>query len=100
MKTRKNTRVGNFEIDMDMYNDYEKRDMLNEKDYIFFISNDDSFKIVTSTEDKDVRFFPDYHQLRIDYDVCTEVKVIYNKELGYYMNVVKTIDGEMYYINL
>lgn len=38
--------------------------------------------------------------LRINHKACEEIKVIYNKEFEMYMNVVKTKDGRVYYVQL
>lgn len=92
MKTRKNTRVGSFELDMTMYNTFNAKKMLEENNDIFYVNDDYD---VTSNVDE-YKGEP----LRINHKTCEEVKVIYNKEFEMYMNVVKTYEGDVYYINL
>lgn len=95
MKTNKNSKTRNFKIDMDMYTYKEAIQMLDENDNIFYL-NDEYEPILNSHKEG----YLGKETLRINHCVCTEVKVIYNKEFGEYMNIVKTIDNNSYYINL
>lgn len=92
MKTRKNTRIGSFELDMTMYNTYNAKKMLEENKDIFYVNDDYD----TTSDTDNYKGEP----LRINHKACEEVKVIYNKEFEMYMNVVKTYDGDVYYIQL
>lgn len=92
MKTRKNTRVGSFELDMTMYNTFNAKEMLENNSDIFYVNDDYD---VTSNIDE-YKGEP----LRINHKACEEIKVIYNKEFEMYMNVVKTKDGAVYYVQL
>ena len=92
MKTRKNTRVGSFELDMTMYNTFNAKEMLENNSDIFYVNDDYD---VTSNIDE-YKSEP----LRINHKACEEIKVIYNKEFEMYMNVVKTYNGNIYYVQL
>jgi hypothetical protein len=92
MKTLKRAEVGSLELDMTMYNTFGAKKMLEENKDIFYVNEDYD---VTSNVDK-YKGEP----LRINHKACEEVKVIYNKEFEMYMNVVKTYEGDVYYIKL
>lgn len=92
MKTVKRTEVGSFTIDMAMYTKEETISMLENDTNIFYLS--DNFDSITNSEN--------YHgeELRINHSACAEVRVVHNKKYDVYMNVVKTFNGDTYYIVL
>ena len=92
MKTLKRTGIGSFELDMTMYTTFNAKEMLNNNSNIFYVNyNYDVTSDIDSYKGE---------PLRINHSACEEVKVIYNKNYDLYMTVVKTYDGETYYIKL
>lgn len=92
MKTRKRTGFGSFAINMNMYSVYDAKEMLDNNSDIFYIN--DEFDIESTSE----KYRGE--ELRINHSACEEVKVIYNEEYEEYENVVKTKDGDIYYVQL
>jgi hypothetical protein len=92
MKTLKSSKQKSFAIDMDMYTNMQYVEMLENEKGIFYVDYDfGTSSNVDEYEDE---------SLRIDHRVVEEVKVIYSKEFGQYMNVVKTHSGNTYYVTL
>ena len=91
MKTVKRTYIGSFELDMTMYTTFDAKEMLENKD-IFYVN--DNHDVVSNSDG--YRGEP----LRINHSACEEVKVIHNKDYDLYMTVVKTHNGDVYYIKL
>ena len=92
MKTLKNTKIGSFELDMEMYNKVDAMDMLDIDNNIFYIN--DEYVAMVGSEDYNGQ------PLRINHMACVEIKVVHNKEFDCYMNVVKTYNGNTYYVKL
>lgn len=91
MKTVKNIRIGSFALDMSMYTTTECEFMLDDDKDIFYVN--DEFVGVTDSDNYRGE------DLRINHSACTEIKVIHDKKYGY-MNVVKTRNGDIYYVQL
>lgn len=91
MKTLKRAKQKSFSIDMDMYNRMQYEEMLESGDGIFYVGWDNPSHSVDEYDGED---------LRINHSSVEEVKVVYNKEFGEYMNVVKTYSGHTYYVTL
>lgn len=92
MKTVKRTKIGSFELDMTMYTAFNAKEMLEDNENIFYVN--DSHDVVSNSDS--YRGEP----LRINHSACEEVKVIHNKDYDLYMTVVKTRNGDVYYIKL
>lgn len=92
MKTLKTAKVRSFAIDMDMYTNFQYREMLDNEKGIFY-SDYDFGACVNSCEYED-------EPLRISHSAVEEVKVVYNKEFKQYMTIVKTKSGNVYYVQL
>lgn len=92
MKTLKSSKQKSFAIDMDMYTNTQYIEMLDNEKGIFYVDYD----FGTSGNSDEYEDEP----LRINHSAVEEVKVIYNKEFGEYMTVVKTTSGNTYYIVL
>lgn len=92
MKTLKSSKQKSFSIDMDMYTNRQYIEMLENEDGIFYVDYD--FGTSSSVDEYEDE------PLRIDHRAVAEVKVVYNKEFGQYMSVVKTHSGNTYFVTL
>ena len=92
MKTLKTARQKSFTIDMDMYTNTQYIEMLENEKGIFYV--DYEYGTTSNTDEYEDE------PLRIAHRAVAEVKVVYNKEFGQYMSVVKTFSGNTYYVTL
>lgn len=92
MKTLKRTDIGSFELDMTMYTAFDAKEMLDNNSDIFYVN--DSYDVTSDSDSYKGE------PLRINHSACEEVKVIHNKDYDLYMTVVKTCNGDTYYIKL
>lgn len=91
MKTVKRTDIGSFELDMTMYTTFDAINMLENKG-IFYVNY--NLDVVTNSDGYKCE------PLRINHSECEEINVIHNKDYDLYMTVVKTHNGDVYYIKL
>lgn len=88
MKIRKNAKQKNFIVNKDYYTEYELLKMAREKTIFCF---DEFF---------DIRYITNIRQVegscfRIFSDMCKEVKVVYDKNFGWYETVVITNNNQL-----
>lgn len=68
--------------------------MLESEDGVFYVDLESPYGASRNVDEYEDE------PLRINCSACEEVKVVYNKEFGSYMTVVKTYTGNTYFVQL
>lgn len=95
MLTRKNSEQKNVRVDKDMYTEKEMEKLMN-MGFVHWLDDKDLSQHDTMPnwwEYKETEFI-------VFLEYTKEIKVIYNKERGFYQNVVVMNNGAQIYINL
>lgn len=96
MKVLKNAEQKNVILDNDFYSWQQLRDMLLQEKIWYFDSD------LRTSYDSSLIYWNEYHEkeFRVYLDLVEEIKVVYNKEWGFYENVAILKDGTKLHVKL
>lgn len=97
MKILKKGQQKNLIVNKDMLSYKQFVELIEKENIVVF---DENYNIYNLMKDTDLSFNFENHVCRIFCDDCSEIKVVYNKEWGFYDTVVVTKNGNQVSVKL